>query len=287
MKVRRHRLHQDDDTPYPFVLSPNRGAVAPGRPSKITHEYLTIHYTGTETREAAIRTLTTRKPRDNVSAHIVVDTDGGLTQLVAMDTVAWHAGRSRWANRRGLNEYSIGIEIVNPGYLTRRGDKWYTWYRSEIDDDQVAIAVHKNEDFERGWHIYTAAQIEVVYELSTVLVAHYGLRGILGHDDISPGRKQDPGPLFPLERLQNAVMGRGSDEDEIYETLDISGEGLNIRSGPGASYAQIEGSPLPRGTRVSVITTRASWWQVEVLDVVRGFNDLEGWVSSRYLRRLD
>ena len=272
MKIVDHRLCLDDGTAYPFVASPNIG-------DKIEHEYLVLHYTAGRTAAGAVQWLT--NPAAQASAHLIIGRDGAITQLVPFDTVAWHAGASSWEGRVGLNRYSIGIEMDNAGRLTRHGNRWRAWFGADYPDGEVIEAVHKHETEPCGWHIYTPEQIEVVSEVATLLMQEYGLLDVIGHEDIAPGRKSDPGPAFPMQNLRARVLGRRGDEPVLYETTDV----LNIRSGPGTEYDALAGSPLPTGTRLTILDRAGVWALVDVLDTINGIMDLEGWVHTRYIQR--
>ena len=270
MKILRHKLHHDDGTEYDYVASPNtRG--------KVAHKYLVIHYTAGSSAAGAIRSLT--NPAHKASAHLVIARDGTITQLVPFDRVAWHAGRSRWHGLEGLNQHSIGIELDNAGLLERQGGKWRSWFGRAYDDDEVLEAAHKNEQVTRGWHLYTEAQIDATIEVSRLLVTRYGLLDVIGHDDIAPDRKRDPGPAFPMPSVRAVVMGRRDDRPEIFETL----ANLNIRSGPGIGHEKLAASPLPRGTGLKLIVRDGVWCQVDVLDAA-GAAELTGWVHGDYIR---
>ena len=271
MKIVRHRLHHDDGTPYPYRESPNRGG-------KIDHKFLVIHYTAGSSVDGSVRSLT--DSGSSASAHLVIGRDGSIVQLVPFDRVAWHAGRSKWAGLSGLNQYSIGIELDNAGRLKRSGNRWQSWFGREYDDGDVVEATHKNEKSAAGWHLYPAAQIEAAHAISQLLVRRYKLRDVVGHDDIAPYRKSDPGPAFQLDSFRSSVMGRGDESADVYETTAA----LNIRSGAGSDHGKLEGSPLPRGIRVEVMGTHGSWRFVNVLDHPEGLMDLEGWVHGGYLR---
>jgi N-acetylmuramoyl-L-alanine amidase len=272
MKIVNHRLFKDDDTPYRFVESPNAGG-------ELQHEYLVMHYTAGPTAEAAVSWLS--NPVASASAHLVIGRDGSVTQLVPFDTVAWHAGTSIWEGRVGLNRYSIGIELDNAGRLTRHGTRWLAWFGTEYGDGEVIEAVHTNETQAAGWHLYTPEQLEVTFEVSALLVAEYGLLDVVGHDDIAPGRKTDPGPAFPMMSFRSRLLGRQRDEGVLYETT----ANLNIRVGPGTEHSKLPGSPLPVGTRLEILDRKGLWALVDVLDVVQDIRDLEGWVHTRYIRR--
>ncbi len=273
MKIVRHRLCKEDGTAYPFTASSNKGG-------KVQHEYLIMHYTAGRSAESSVRWFTNASAK--ASAHLVIGRDGGITQLVPFDTVAWHAGRSSWEGRRGLNGFSLGIELDNAGPLVRHGNRWRAWFGVEYEDDDVIEVVHKHETTPRGWHVFPPEQIEVALEVASLLVQRYSLRDVVGHDDIAPGRKKDPGPAFPMESFQSHVLGRAGDEEVQYEATTR----LNIRTGPGTQYETIPGSPLPQGTRVEIVAQQESWRRVDVLEASNDTSDMEGWVHGRYLRRV-
>lgn len=274
MLISNHRLHLTPGQPVPFRRSPNaRGALSP--------EYLVIHYTAGRNAEESIRWMC--NPTAQASAHLVIGRDGAVTQLVPFNQVAWHAGVSSWEGRRGLNRFSIGIELDNAGRLTRRTGGWYHWTGTpRIPDDEVVEAIHKNESTPAAWHDYTPEQLDAALEVSALLVRKYGLRDVLGHDDISPGRKSDPGPAFPMESFRARLFGRQDDEPARYRVATV----LNVRTGPGAGFPTLPQSPLPQGTHVEVLAREGSWRRVDVIDA-GPLGDVQGWVHGRYLERLD
>lgn len=270
MKIIRHRLHADDGKPFPYQSSPNRGG-------KIDPKYLVMHATASSSADSAIRQL--RSPLSNASAHLVIARNGAITQLVPFDRVAWHAGRSRWQNLVGLNQYSIGIEIDNAGELQRKGGTWRAWFGTIYPDDQVMEAIHKHSTITRGWHLYTEEQLQAVIEVSQLLVTSYELIDVLGHDDIAPGRKTDPGPAFPMDHVRAAVMGRQEDVIEEFETtVDV-----NIRFGPGTEYEKLDISPLKAKTGLRLHMRQSTWYYVDVLDK-KGHPTDSGWVHGDYIR---
>ncbi|MDM8557256.1 N-acetylmuramoyl-L-alanine amidase [Candidatus Parabeggiatoa sp. HSG14] len=277
MKIVDHRLYHDNGEPYPYQETPNkRGVIKP--------RYLVMHYTAGSSAASAIRTLTSSRAR--ASAHIVIGRDGKITQLAPFNIKTWHAGKSRWKELKSLNSHSIGIEIDNAGPLTKVADGWKTWFNKTLDSSEGIEAIHKLQKRSKGWQIYPEQQLDALMELSELLVTEYQLEDILGHEDIAPKRKQDPGPAFPMEEIKARVFGRG-DEDEQEITYEVVPEdGLNLRSGPGTRYDKLEGSPLPKGTRLEVVGVYERWCEVEVLDVVNGEMDLEGWVGSRHIKRV-
>lgn len=131
---------------------------------------IVLHYTGMETGEAAIDRL--RDPAAKVSSHYLVAEDGTVLRMVDEDKRAWHAGRSHWRGVKDVNSASVGIEIVNPGH---------EWGYRPFPDEQVA------------------AVIRLVHEIKDRYDITRG--NVVGHSDIAPARKQDPGELFPWGKL--------------------------------------------------------------------------------------
>ena len=208
MRIVSNRLCFADETPVQFRRSPNSGG-------QLQPEYVVLHYTAGPHAAGAIETLC--NPERRASTHLVIDRDGGITQLVPFDTIAWHAGKSAWDGRTGLNKFSIGIQLDNAGDLQREDEKWVSWWGQVYPDDQVIEAVHKHGDKKVGWHKYTDAQVNAVREVVAALFQDYDLKDILGHDDISPGRKLDPGPAFPMADLRLAILGPSSASEPIEE----------------------------------------------------------------------
>ena len=273
MKIINHLLHQDDDTPLPFRRSPNVGG--PLKP-----EYLVVHYTAGGNAGGAVGWLT--NPQSKASAHLVIGRDGSVTQLVPFDTVAWHAGVSSWEGRTGLNAYSIGIELDNAGRLVRKRDGWLSSFGVTYDKSLVIESMHKNGGAVYGWQVYTEKQIETLTEVSLLIYNTYGMLDVVGHDDVAPRRKVDPGPAFPMESFRSKIIGRNEEIPIIFETTS----NLTIRAGPGATYKPLLGSPLPQGARLERLMISGEWWFVDVLQEVHGFVDLQGWIHSRYVQRV-
>lgn len=274
MKILNHRLVGDDGQPFPYAASPNRGG-------ELVPEYLVMHYTAGSSAEGSVDWLC--NPVARASAHLVIGRDGRIAQLVPFNRVAWHAGQSQWAGRSGLNGCSIGIELDNAGHLERAGGRWISTASKRVyADDDVLVANHKHDrpgTPPSGWHEYSEAQIAAALEVGLVLMAKYALKDVLGHEDIAPGRKADPGPAFPSPSFRARLLGREDEALEVY----VTGADLNVRVGPGTEYAILSGSPLPTGTRVAVLEQQGLWWRVDVLDNVAGVMDLVGWCHSRYL----
>ena len=275
MKVVKHRLIADDGAAVPYLASPNLGG-------PIVPHLLIIHYTAGSSVAGTVDWF--RNPASRVSAHLVIGRDGAITQMVPFNRGAWHAGVSQWGSLHGLNRYSIGIELDNAGQLIRSGGQWISpLTRRSYADSEVTLARHKNDPPgtpPSGWHAYTQAQIEATQACGLALMRHYALDDVLGHDDIAPGRKRDPGPDFPMASLRARLVGRADEPADRWRTTTE----LNVRSGAGTEFPAVPGSPLPRGTEVEVLARQGLWWQVDVVGSVGGVNDCVGWCHSKYLQ---
>lgn len=131
---------------------------------------IVIHYTGMQSAQVALDRLC--DPASRVSAHFFIDEDGSVLELVAPAKRAWHAGISAWAGRHRLNDVSIGIELVNPGH---------EWGYRAFPPAQMTALIDLVRQLKRKWRIPR--------------------NRIVGHSDIAPARKTDPGELFDWPRL--------------------------------------------------------------------------------------
>jgi N-acetylmuramoyl-L-alanine amidase len=253
-----------------FVKSPNTS----GEFDKGLPDTLVLHYTAGPFKPA-LNTLT--NPRVRASAHLIIDRDGSITQLVPFNIIAWHAGNSTYANRVGLNKYSIGIEIVNSGPLTKSGTVYRSWFGSAFNPSDVIEATHRNETKPSFWHTYTEEQILVVQEICQLLIDEYTIKLILGHEEIAPMRKQDPGPAFPLDRIRNKLLGESRNSNasaELPELGRVSANVLNIRSAPANDASKVA-LPLVKGTKVKILDESNGWYKVST--------EIEGWILGKYI----
>jgi len=270
MQIKNHLLIKDDGNPVSFKATPNKGG-------RLVPQYLVMHYTAATTANSAISWF--QSSNAQASAHLLIDRDGSITQFAPFNIVTWHAGKSQWKGLTGLNQFSIGIELVNGGRLAKSGSKWICPVdHKTIPADEVIIARHKNDNFESGWQEYTEKQLEAAMQIGALLVKTYALKDVVGHEDIAPIRKSDPGPAFPMSSYRSKVMGRkGTDLEEVKNSVE-----LNIRAGAGSNFQTLT-QALPVGTNMLILRSEGTWSFVEVLNPVHGIMDLEGWVSTKYL----
>ena len=137
---------------------------------------IVIHYTGMQSKIESVKRLLS--PKNKVSCHYLIDRRGQILKMVEEDKVAWHAGKSKWKNFINLNKNSIGIEIVNKGH-------------------------------ELGYEKFTFRQINSLIKICKNLKKKYKIKNsnIVGHSDIAPLRKKDPGEKFPWKYLFKKKIG--------------------------------------------------------------------------------
>ncbi len=159
------------------------------RPDGVPIDMLILHYTGMQSAQAALDRL--RDPVARVSSHYVVDEDGAVWRLVAEQRRAWHAGVSYWRGHSALNDRSVGIEIVNPGH------EW-------------------------GYRCFPALQMAAVCDLCLAILGRHAVpaRNVVGHSDVAPDRKQDPGELFDWPGLATNGVGLWPDAAPQTEPAD-------------------------------------------------------------------
>jgi len=152
--------------------SPNHGP----RPANTPIDMLVLHYTGMPEGRAALERMCDAEAK--VSAHYMIDEDGTVYALVDEDRRAWHAGVGSWRGHDEINSRSIGIELVNPGH-------------------------------EFGYRAFPMAQMEALAELAPAILARHPIpsRNVVGHADVAPTRKEDPGELFDWAWLAARGVG--------------------------------------------------------------------------------
>jgi N-acetylmuramoyl-L-alanine amidase len=158
-----------------------------------------VHYTGMTSAAAALARLC--DPEAKVSAHYVIEEDGSVWALVEEERRAWHAGVSAWRGQREVNGVSIGVELVNPGHA---------WGYRDFPQAQIAALISLLDDVRARWTIAD--------------------RDIVGHSDVAPARKEDPGEKFPWPQLHAA--GHGIHHQALSPApgppLELGAEGVGV-----------------------------------------------------------
>ncbi len=206
MHIKNGRLYDDSGKPVRFVR-----ANAHGGP--MTPRFIVAHDTAGATRKfSSVQWFASRSCP--TSAHFVIERDGTITQCVETNKRAWHAGESAWKDIRFLNSCSVGIEIVNPGILRRKDDACQLVYRvsgreSIVETFPAADCRHlvTAEHGDGYWLPYTQDQIAAFTAIARALAEEYAeCNEIVTHWEISPRRKIDTGPQFPLAEVRKAVF---------------------------------------------------------------------------------
>ena len=183
------------------VPSPNHGERAAGKPI----DMIILHYTGMDSAERALRWLCDAE--SSVSSHYFIFEDGRVCQLVDESRRAWHAGQSSWDGETDINSRSVGIEVHNPGH-------------------------------EFGYQPFPEVQIDATIALCREIMARHPIppERVLAHSDVAPMRKDDPGELFPWQRLADAGVGVWVPP----EPITISAAETTLRRGErGARVAEL------------------------------------------------
>ena len=211
-------------------------------------DMLVLHYTGMRTADEAVARL--RDPEAKVSAHYVVDEDGSILRLVAEERRAWHAGKGVWQGETDCNAASIGIEIVNPGH-------------------------------EFGYRGFPEVQIDAVIRLIGDIRSRWTIPDarIIGHSDLAPERKQDPGERFPWKRLAGEGHGLWFEPaperiDALGAPLGVGDEGLGVivlRAGlHRLGYGLPPGGDYDEATKLTVEAFQRHWRPAKVDGVADG-----------------
>lgn len=164
------------------------------RPAGVGPSVLVLHYTGMESTQEALESLC--DPASRVGAHYLVTEEGEVFQLVDEAMRAWHAGVSRWRGEHSINDISIGIELANPGH-------------------------------EFGYTPFPKPQMASLEEVCIDIVRRHAIEpiNVVGHSDVAPGRKQDPGELFDWQRLARSGVGLW-----LGEVHDFPGQGAETEN---------------------------------------------------------
>jgi len=204
----------------------------------IEPKYFVYHYTagryGIDGVTAFLRDKDTQ-----ADVHLILDTGGRVVQLAPLNEKCWHAGRSAYEGYTGLNSYSCGIEVINPGpldiispgvYKTWYGDVYFNsliintkalrdrGYRERVDIVESTHNLYPNEPI-KGWIPYSKEQINVMIGLTKTINATYGSK-LVGHDEIT-SRKRDPGPLSQIDRIRGIIASRDDDKADVEEEVTI------------------------------------------------------------------
>lgn len=183
------------------------GNFTPGRRKSVS--LVVIHYTASGVFDSTVNYLVGSGSR--ASAHYVIarnpspesEWPSGIVQLVNLQDTAWHSGRAVWRGTQAVNAISIGIELVNWGPLKLTDHGYKTW-TGTYADLIYPISPENWPEFHKAryWQPFTEFQYKTLRWLIAALEKLYKIEDVLGHEDVAPGRKEDPGPAFKWSRLR-------------------------------------------------------------------------------------
>ncbi|RWR26809.1 N-acetylmuramoyl-L-alanine amidase [Sinirhodobacter populi] len=259
----------------------------------ITPTIVILHDTAGRLDKGNSATYLASKNSGQVSVHFVIERDGTITQLVPLNRRANHAGVSTFNGRSGCNDFAIGIEIVNPGKMSWSGARIaQAWWGQTFDAATFDVRDAETPQHGKGaWMAYTPEQIAAVTELLQCLFADVPtLKDITTHWYVSPGRKVDTNPLFPLDQVRAAVLGHDDPAELAAEAqsapapvqglevqIETNGDTLNLRRWPSFNPNVI--AAIPDAAIVPVLRTGIfdgrEWHQVL-------YGGQHGWIVASY-----
>lgn len=260
---------------------------------KITPELVILHDTAGRLEKGNSADYLASANTAVASVHFVIEIDGTIVQQVPTNRRANHAGASSYNGRDWCNAFSIGIELVNPGRMTRHSDTMaLTWWGQQLAINLYGIREMTTREHGAGlWMPHTEAQIGALITLLETLFRDVPtLKDITTHWYVSPGRKVDPNPLLPLEAIRARIFGADDPADtaafegsdippikDIMVQIETPGDTLNLRRWPSFNPNVI--ATIPDGAIVPVIRTGVfDGW--EWLRVLHGGQ--QGWIIGRY-----
>lgn len=273
MQIKNHLLTSPADT---RLQSPNMGGV-------IKPTVIVLHYTASGGEDGQADADYLSRASSRASAHVVVGRNGSIDQIIPFNLRAWHAGESSYKGTKDVNNFSIGIEIDNWGWL--KNGKSHAGV--SIPPQNVFKGTRSGHS---EWEAYPQPQLDAVEQVIAAIVQSYPIKDIVGHEDIAPGRKQDPGPAlddFKAKMRKKYVTDskpsptptptptpKASEPDTQKKRTT---EALRLREGPGTGYTIL--STIPKGTEVTVLATlKSGWSQVK-------YGGQTGYSSTEYLTK--
>jgi N-acetylmuramoyl-L-alanine amidase len=265
MNIKNHVLN---DTKVRIGNSPNQGGT-------INPTVIVLHYTASGGADGKGDASYLSRATSRASAHIVVGRDGSIDQIIPFNRRAWHAGVSSHKGKDDVNDFSIGIEIDNWGWL--KDGKSHT---GEVVPQEFRFKGTRSGHSE--WEAYRQAQLAATEEVIAAIVAEYDITDIVGHEDIAPGRKQDPGPALDAFKsaMKEKYLGQKAPEPKPSKTKAETSDtrttttALRLRARPTTSAPIL--TTMPEGSKVTVMSEWKGWCQVR-------YGNRVGFASSSYL----
>jgi len=271
-----HLLVTQDDRRIKFITAHENNY----NPDKeLEHRFVVIHFTTGTNMLQTIHTFI--NPGNGVSTHLLVGRGGQVVQFVPFDKVAFHCGLSTWEGERDLNRFAIGIEVDNAGQL-KTTSQGFMSRGKVIPNDQVLRKKHWKESFERPWQTFTPEQVQVVQDIVAALKERYpSITEILGHDMVNLINRLDPGPIYPLGELREAILGGPQQVIKTYRTTQNCPIYENLGNTPPRLLPHPDFGELPKNSTVRVKEVHDHWSLVKVKQSSQAnLKEKEGWVLS-------
>lgn len=221
---------------------------------------IVLHYTASGGKTGGGDASYLSRASSRASAQLVIGREGDLHQLMDLNEIAWHAGKSSYNGRSDVNSFSIGIELDNWGWLDDRG--------IDLPDEEIHRETRNGKHL---WEKYSEKQLEMAEKVIESIKNYpkFNVIDIVGHEDVSPGRKQDPGPAL------SAFMEKIRNKYDFELTKPKTAVNLNLRAYPVLPSTIL--TTILKGTEVEVLETQTHGWS----KVKHGKRI--GWVANRYL----
>jgi len=266
MQIKNHKLVDADFS----NKSPNK------RKGKMKPIGIVLHYTASGGKDGGGDAAYLSRASSRASAQIVVGREGDVHQLMPLNNIAWHAGESKWNGVEDQNAHTIGIEIDNWGWLEGR--------RINLPEEKIFVGQRNNRGHNQ-WETYAEAQLQAVEEVIAAICDYYDIEYIVGHEDVSPGRKQDPGPAldeFKAKMQEKYLSAPACDSEPEAEPEPAKSEGevttkVALRLRKTASYSAPILTVMPEGRSVEVLSEPfPGWFKVK-------FGNRIGFTVGKYL----
>lgn len=270
MKIKNHLLEGAR-----IGHSPNQGGT-------IQPTVIVLHYTASGGKDGKGDASYLSRAESRASAHVVVGRDGSIDQIVPFNKKAWHAGKSSWEGRDNVNDFSIGIEIDNWGWLTN--GKSHT---GEVVPEEFRFTGTRSGKSQ--WEKYREVQLQAVEEVVKAICDNYPITDIVGHEDIAPGRKQDPGPALDKFKAHLRAIFMDDNQETATHTQPKPSAPKEAASNGGTTTADVRLRAYG-STSATILTTIAKGRKVEVLEknTKTGWSKVKvgnrtGYMASQYI----
>lgn len=245
MTIKNHKFTEANHSHQ----SPNK------RKGTMTPRIIVLHYTASGGKTGGGDAEYLSRASSRASAQLVIGREGDLHQLMPLNNIAWHAGKSSHNGKSDVNAFSIGIELDNWGWLDGRG--------INLPEDQI----HKAKKYGKTqWEKYPQAQLDACEKAVAEICKKYPIEDIVGHEDVSPGRKQDPGPALDDFKayLKKKYLKKAS------KTL------VNLNMRTAASMTSPIQTVIPANTPITIIDKPYPGWAFVQ------FKNRKGYVVTHY-----